>query len=147
MRTALLTGMTTLVATAAIATPALAQTTAPTTPTQPTTGPQVSIGTCKIRHSVEGNGFTYANCLISVSNLAPGQSIKVNYKSNLKTYSPPGAEFGGWGKQTGTLAFSGGEIRGIQLGFPGKTAAQVKKSLKITLSSPTPGVTGTVATA
>jgi len=76
-----------------------------------------------------------------------GQTIKVNYRSNLKTYTPPGAEFGGWGKQSGTLAFTDGMIRGIELGFPGKTAAQVKKSLKITLSSPTPGVTGTVATA
>ena len=138
MRNAILTGMTAVVAAAAIAVPAqAAQSSAPT----------ISAGQCTIRHSNEGKGFTYANCLISVNNVPQGQTIKVNYRSNLKTYTPPGAEFGGWGKQSGTLAFTDGMIRGIELGFPGKTAAQVKKSLKITLSSPTPGVTGTVATA
>ena len=140
MRNAILTGATALVAAAALAAPAMAAT-AP--------APQiVQSGTCTVRHSKETKaGFTYANCLISVNNVPSGQTIKVNYKSNLKTYSPKGAEFGPFDKQSGTLAFRGGEVRGLELAFPGKTAAQVKKQLKITLTSPTAGVAPAVATA
>jgi ABC-type amino acid transport substrate-binding protein len=147
MRTAILTGLSAAVAAAAIAGPAQAQTITQA-PAQAAAPAITQFGKCTVRHSNEYKpGFTYADCEITVKNLPAGQAIKIDYKSNLKTYTPRKAEFGPWGKQSGSIGLADGEIRGLQLAFPNKTAAQVKKSLKITLSSPAAGVTGTVLTA
>ena len=143
MRNKLLIGLTTAVAAAAIAAPAQAQVIFPAPSS--TTGPAIQSGTCKVRHSNEAKGFTYASCLVTVANVPAGKSVKVHYKSNLKTFTPPHAEFGPWNKQSGTIS-NDGDVQGLMFAFPGKTAAQVKKSLKITLTGSAPGMTVSGAT-
>jgi len=147
MRTKLLTGLTAVVAATAIAAPAHAQIVS-------SQGPQIDAGTCKVRSSHdEGQRFTYADCEITVNNIPIGQSVKVQYKSNLKTFKPH-AEFGPWDHTSGTVTASnpGGMpgqtagttadiVVGLQLAFPGKSVSQVKKNLKVTLSSATQGAT------
>jgi hypothetical protein len=141
MRNKLLAGLTTAVAAAAIAAPAQAQviSAAPA-------GPAIQqSGKCKVRHSNEGKGFTYASCEFTVSNVPAGKSVKVAYKSNLKTFKPSYAEFGPFSKQSGTIS-NDGDIQGLMFAFPGKTAAQVKQRLKITLTGSAPGLTVSGAT-
>jgi hypothetical protein len=153
MRNKLLTGLTAVVAATAIAAPAHAQIIS-------AQGPQIDAGTCTVRSSHdEGQRFTYADCELTVNNIPLGQSVKVRYKSNLKTFKPH-AEFGPWDHTSGTItaANPGGmpgqtagttaDITvGLQMAFPGKSVAQVKKNLKVTLSSATQGATVTDAIA
>jgi hypothetical protein len=149
MRTKLLTGLTAVVAAGAVAAPARAQLIS-------SQGPQIDAGTCTVRSSHdEGQRFTYADCEVTVKNVPAGQSVKVRYKSNLKTFKPH-AEFGPWdhtsgtitaGNQDGPAGTSDDIVVGLQMAFPGKTVAQVKKDLKITVSSATPGATVADATA
>ncbi|MBE2319825.1 hypothetical protein DVA67_027925 [Solirubrobacter sp. CPCC 204708] len=149
MRTKLLTALTAVVAATAVAAPAHAQLIS-----EP--GPQIDAGACKVRSSHdEGQRFTYADCEVTVNGVPAGQSVKVRYKSNLKTFKPH-AEFGPWDSTTGTIT-AGNQgapagttddiVVGLQLAFPGKSVAQVKKDLTVTLSSATPGATVTDATA
>ncbi len=149
MRAKLLTGLTAVVAATAIAAPAHAQIVS-------AQGPRIDAGSCKVRSSNdEGQRFTYADCDITVKNIPLGQSVKVHYKSNLKTFKPH-AEFGPWDHTSGTITASNpggmpGQTAGttaditvgLELAFPGKSVAQVKKGLKVTLSSSTQGATVT----
>ncbi|MDA0179404.1 hypothetical protein OJ997_03780 [Solirubrobacter phytolaccae] len=148
MRSKILAGLTAVVAAATIAAPAHAATTATTA--------TVSAGKCKVRYSDDtGKRFTYAQCVINVSDLAAGQTVKVNYESNLKTFNPH-SEIGPFRGQTGTVGFSNVDGQGpadltqaIQIAFKNQSVAQIKKQLKVTLSSPTKGVvvSNAVATA
>jgi hypothetical protein len=153
MRTKFLTAVTAIAAAAAVAAPANA---APS----PAPAPQISAGKCNVRYSHDtGKGFTYAQCEINVSNVRYGQTVKVRYSSNLKTFNPH-SEIGPFKFQSGTVSFTNqgglpGQTKGttadvtggIQLAFPTKSTAQIKKRLKVTLSSSTPGVVVTDATA
>ena len=140
MHTKIITGLTTAVTVAAMATPALAQTPAPT-PQPAATGPSVHINACKVAHS--RNGFTWASCAIVTNGLPAGTSAALQYHANLKTFKP--RTNGTWSAQSGRLTLSG--IQNIKMAFPGKSVAQVQKSLKVTLSTSTPGVTVTQAVA
>jgi hypothetical protein len=151
MRNKLVAGLTTIVAAGAIVAPAQAQAISPAA----STGPTIQAGKCTVRASHDaGPWFTWADCQVSVNNIPAGQSVKVNYKSNLKTIQPK-AEFGPFGKQSGTFTFknTGSQpeslIRDIQIAFPGKQISKVKRNLRVTLSTPTSGVvvTNAVATA
>jgi hypothetical protein len=144
MRFALTTGLVAVAAATAIAAPAHAQT-APVQ-AQASPAPTIQGGPCQVRRSGEGKGFTFATCLIGVDNAPQGQTITVDYKSNLKTYNPH-AEFGPWNKTTGSIKLDDGEVRGVMFAFPNKSVAQVKKTFKLTLSTATPGVANAVATA
>jgi len=142
MRNKIVAGLTACVAAAAVAAPAQAQV-APTAPTG-TPAPAVSASKCTVRHSMETKaGFTYADCELSVTNVPGNETVKIHYSSNLKTYTPKGAEFGPWNHRSGTITAYDGEVTTLQMGFPGKTAAQVRKQLKVALSTTTPGVTVT----
>jgi hypothetical protein len=144
MRFAIPTGLMAVAAAAAIAAPAHAQTALAQAQAAP--APTIHGGPCQVRRSGEGKGFTFASCLISVDNAPQGKAIKVDYKSNLKTYNPH-AEFGPWNKTAGSVRLVNGEVEGVMFAFPNKTVAQVEKTFKLTLSSATPGVVGAVATA
>jgi hypothetical protein len=98
----------------------------------------VSISNCKIKQE-RNKTYTWASC--TVKTLAPdGQAVSVKYSSTMKTFLPK--TDGTWSKQTGTLKFQGTEISGIKLAFKGKTPAQVRKSLKVTLSNATGATIG-----
>jgi len=149
MCTKILTGMAAIASAAAVAVPA-----------QAAQAPQVSAGKCTVRYSHDtGRGFTYAQCEINVSNIRVGQTIRVHYSSNLKTFNPH-SEIGPFKPKSGTVSFTNqgglpGQTAGttadltgaIQLAFPTTSTAQIKKRLKVTLSSATPGVVVTDATA
>ena len=140
MRTKILTGIAMIASTAAVAAPA-----------QAAQAPQISAGHCKVRYSDDtGKGFTYAQCEINVANVPYGQTVKVRYSSNLKTFNPH-SEIGPFNSKSGTVSFTNkgglpGQTAGttadltgaIQLAFPTTSTAQIKKRLKVTLSSPTP---------
>jgi hypothetical protein len=153
VRNTLLTGLAAMAVAGAIAAPAQAQLVA-------TQSPQIDAGTCTVRSSHdEGRRFTYANCAITVKNVPVGQSVKVRYTSNLKTFTPH-AEFGRWrhaggvitaanpGGMPGQTAGTASDVTvGLQLAFPGKTVAQVKRNLKVTVASATKGAVVTDASA
>lgn len=125
-----------------------------------TPAPQISAGPCNVRYSHDtGKGFTYAQCQINVTNVPYGKTVKVRYTSNLKTFNPH-SEIGPFKSRTGTISIANqgglpGQTKGttadmtggFQIAFPIKSAAQVKKRLKVTLSSATPGVVVSGATA
>jgi hypothetical protein len=91
----------------------------------------VSISNCKIKQE-RSKTYTWASCTIKT--LAPdGQDVSVKYSSSMKTFIPKTG--GTWSKQTGTLKLQGSEYQAIKLAFKGKTPAQVRKSLKVTLSN------------
>jgi hypothetical protein len=144
----ILIGMTAAVTAAVIGAPAQAQTPAP--------APSVHVAPCHVAQSHNGKGYAWASCSV-VGNVPYGQAITVQYNLNLKTFTPP--TYGKWAKQTGkfTLANNGGlpgqapgtyrqMIGAMKFAIQGKTVAQVKKSLKITISAPA-GVTVSQAVA
>ena len=153
MRAKLLTGLTAVAAATAIAAPAHAQIIS-------SQGPQIDAGTCKVRSSMtRASASPTPTANITVKNIPLGQSVKVHYKSNLKTFKPH-AEFGPWDHTSGTVTASNpggmpGQTAGttaditvgLQMAFPGKSVAQVKKELKVTLSSATKGAIVTDPTA
>jgi hypothetical protein len=160
MHSKLLIGLATALTAAAIAAPAGAQSVPAPTGTQAATGPTVHIRPCTITHSRNGKGFAWASCSIVADGVPYGQSVSLKYQSNLKTFNP--GTYGKWRKASGTYALgnAGGLpgqnpgttseiIGGMKFAFQGKSVAQVQKSLKVTITALTPGVTITqsVATA
>ena len=102
---------------------------------QAVAGSTVHIDTCRVAKS-HHQSFTYAYCAIvaETNGNVPNNSIAVNYKVNLPTYTPK--DGGTWDKGSGTVRFGGGtEILNIKFAVKGKTVAQVKQSLKVTISS------------
>lgn len=119
---AIRTAAATLALVGAIAGPAAAQ----STPTN-----TVSIDNCQVRKS-DHQKFTYAYCAIVTDTTSSGS---VQWKVNLPTYTPPSG--GTWRKGSGTYKFGAGqEVLNIKFAVKSKTVAQVKKSLKVTLSNP-----------
>ena len=102
---------------------------------QAVAGSTVHIDTCKVAKSYHQD-FTYAYCAIvsETNGSVPNNSISVNYKVNLPTFTPK--DGGTWSKGSGTVKFGGGtEILNIKFAVKGKTVAQVKQSLKVTISN------------
>ncbi len=102
---------------------------------QAVAGSTVHIDTCKVAKSYH-QSFTYAYCAIvsETNGNVPNNSSAVNYKVNLPTYTPK--DGGTWDKGSGTVRFGGGtEILNIKFAVKGKTVAQVKQSLRVTISS------------
>jgi len=141
MRNKLALGLATVVAASAIAAPAVAQSSAP----NQAAGATIQIKPCVVKHSRNAGGFTYASCTVVSNDIPQGTSAAVQYKVNLKTFTPP--TNGTWSKQTGTRTFAGSEIWGMKFAFKGKSVAQVQKSLKVTISTKSSGVTITQAVA
>lgn len=102
---------------------------------QAVAGSTVHIDTCKVAKS-HHQSFTYAYCAIvsETNGSVPNNSISVNYKVNLPTFTPK--DGGTWSKGSGTVKFGGGtEIQNIKFAVKGKSVAQVKQSLKVTISN------------
>jgi hypothetical protein len=155
MRKSIIIGLTTALSTAAIAAPAMAQAPAPA-PTSPAPGtaafqkaanaPQLHVSTIKVQTSKRG----YVIATVPVSAINMGKTtVYFNYRSNLKTYEP--ATGGEFMRQTGKLGIPGNgkayKVYSFRLAIHGKTAAQVRKSLKVTISNPTAGAIITLPTA
>jgi hypothetical protein len=101
---------------------------------QAVAGSTVHIDTCRVAKS-HHQSFTYAYCAIvsETNGDVPNNSISVNYKVNLPTYTPK--DGGTWDKGSGVVKFGGGtEILNIKFAVKGKSVAQVRKSLKVTIS-------------
>jgi hypothetical protein len=149
MRNKILVGLTTAIATASIAAPAMAQAPpiSPAAPQAPSSA-SVKISQLNVKHSRNAGGYTWASATISVTNMT-GQSFNLRYKSNLKTFNP--GTMGPWRPASGTLGFSGpvggNETWAIKLAVKGKSVAQVRKSLKLTFTNPGGGATITNPTA
>jgi hypothetical protein len=165
-KTTILTGLTTVAAAAAIAAPsAMAQAPAPpspspsptptpnptvspaqpATPSQAGATPSVHIRNCTISKSRNAGGFAWASCSIVGSDV-PARGVRLTYKTNMKTFNP--GTPGPWRRSSGTVGFGGGDsILALKFGFKGKTVAQVRKSLKVTITDPDGSVTITSGTA
>jgi hypothetical protein len=146
MRSKIIAGLMTTIAAASIAGPAMAQ--APAAPTLPAgaNGPQVHISSCKVQTSHKG--YVYATCGLGSINMGK-QTVYVQYHSNMKAFEPvTGGEFS---STSGILGFPGnGKVSNtysLRFAFKNKTAAQVRKSLKVTISNATGGALITSATA
>jgi hypothetical protein len=141
MRNQIIAGLTATVAAASIATPALADQ-APAG----ASAPQLHVSTCTVKTSPKG--YTYATCPLSAINMGK-QTVYVQYHSNLKTFEP--ATGGEFGSQSGTLGVPGNgkvyKVYSMRFAFKDMSAAQVRKSLKVTISNPTGGAIITAATA
>jgi hypothetical protein len=153
MRKSIIIGLTTALSTAAVAAPAMAQAPAPA-PTSPApaasvqnaaNAPQLHVSHIKVQTSKRG--YVIATVPVTAINMGK-QTVYFNYRSNLKTFEPrTGGEFM---RQTGKLGIPGnGDVSKVytfRLAIHGKTAAQVRKSLKVTISNPTGGAVITLAT-
>jgi hypothetical protein len=117
---------------------------APAAMAQTAAAPTVHIRNCTVSTSHNKGGYAWASCSIVSSNL-PNQAVTLNDKSNLKTFNP--GTPGPWRTTSGSVAIGGDSILALKFGFKGKTAAQVAKSLKVTISTANSGVTITDGTA
>jgi hypothetical protein len=167
MRKTIITGLTTVMAIAAVAGPAYARAPVPSSPSVPSPPPPAQTpavpanpavpssptpaavpsqpdapGTLHIRNftvrkSHNRGGYVYASASIVGTNL-PMQGVKVTYRSSLKTYNPH--TLGPWRNTSGSVGIAGGDtILSLKFGYKGKTVAQVRKSLKITIANATNG--------
>jgi hypothetical protein len=153
MRKTIIIGLTTALSTAAIAAPAMAQSPAPapTAPAPPASvqnaanAPQLHVGQIKVQTSKRG--YVIATVPISAINMGH-QTVSVDYRSNMKTFEP--ATGGEFAAQKGKFGVPGNakvyKVYSFRLAIHGKTAAQVRKSLKVTISNPTNGAVITAAT-
>jgi hypothetical protein len=133
--TKIVAGLTTAaLATAALGGSAQAQTLSDPVGTA-ATGPLIAINDCTVKQSRNAGGFVWASCSIVTTNIASADSPAVSFRSNLKPFNP--GTLGPWRKQTGSVDL--GSITGIKFAYKGKTIAQVRKSLKVTLSKPVDG--------
>ena len=129
----------------AVAAPAEAQIIAPPPAPAPVAAaaPTIALAPCTIVKSRNHGGFTYASCTITADNLPAQGDVSVQYRSNLSTFNP--GTLGPWRRSSGTLGFDGSqgsnEILSIKFAFKGRTVAQVRKALKVTLSQATGGAT------
>jgi hypothetical protein len=132
MRTKLAAGLVTAIAAASFAAPGLAQ--AQVNPN----GPQIHIDTCSVKQM---KGYTSATCPLYAINM-DNQTVNVTVKSNMKNFEPKG--FTSYlAAQTGTIGVPGNDkvysVFPLKFAFKGKTPAQVRKSLRVTISNPTNG--------
>jgi len=147
MRKSLTIGLTTAISAAAIAAPAMAQAPAPApAAANAANAPQIHLSPIKVQTSKRG--YVIASVPLTAINMGK-QTVYVNYRSNLKAFEPAtGGEFSG---TSGRLGVPGdGKVYKVytqRFAFSGKTAAQVRKSLKVTISNPTGGAVITDATA
>jgi hypothetical protein len=111
---------------------------------QTAAAPTVHIRNRTVSTSHNKGGCAWAACSIVASNL-PNHGVTLTYKSNLKTFNP--GTLGPWRTTSGTVSISGDSILALEFGFKGKTAAQVAKSLKVTIATQISGVTITDGTA
>ena len=116
-------------------------------PTPPPTvvasaAPTVAIQPCSVQRSRNAGGFAWASCTVVADNL-PASTVGVSFKANLATFNP--GTLGPWRKSSGTLAFDGtqgtNQMLSIKFAFKGRSVAQVRSRLKVTLSNATGGAT------
>lgn len=95
---------------------------------------ELSISPCHVKQERNAQ-YSFAWCTV-VSDAPAGVDTAVTVRSSMKPFKPNTG--GSWSGQTRTLKFSGGgsQIWGVKYAFKGKTPAQVRKSLKVTLSNP-----------
>lgn len=95
---------------------------------------EFSISPCHVKQE-RNKQYSFAWCTI-VSDAPAGVSTAVTVRSSMKPFTPKNG--GTWSAQTRRLKFSGGgsQILSVKYAFKGKTPAQVRKSLKVTLSNP-----------
>lgn len=93
----------------------------------------VSIDNCQVKRSRNAGGFTYFYCAVS-SDTMPGGSGSVKYTVNIPVFTP---RIGGtWSKKTGTVNVDAGPQL-LNLKFATRrSVAQVRNSLRVTLSDP-----------
>jgi hypothetical protein len=116
-----------------------------TPPTATTSQGTVEIDNCHVRHSRNAGGFTYAYCGIT-SDLPAGASGSVTYSANLPTFKPAN-DNGSFRARTGRYGMSEGtQLWVVEFAFRGRSVAQVRRRLRVTLSNPV-GVTITDGTA
>ena len=133
-------GLATLAAAGAMAGPALAEDAAD--------APQIHVDTCKVVKAKAG--YTYATCPLTMINNGK-DTVYVDVASNLATYRPTK---GAWMATKGKVGIPGAvhkdevqQVYPMRFAFKNKTVAQVKASLKVTISNPTGGAVITDATA
>ncbi len=104
---------------------------------------EISISPCHVKQE-RNKQYTYAWCTVT-SDSAAKVNTSVTVRSNMKPFKPP--TNGTWSNQTSTLRFKGGgtQIWGVMYAFKGKTPAQVRKSLKVTLSNAKNATIGTAS--
>jgi hypothetical protein len=92
----------------------------------------VEISACHVKQE-RNDQYSYAWCTVT-SEAPTGTNVSVKYRSSMSTFSP--ATAGTWSKQSGTVKFTGGgtQLLTLKFAFKGKTPAQVRKSLTVTLS-------------
>lgn len=95
---------------------------------------EISISPCHVKQE-RNKQYSFAWCTI-VSDAPADVNTAVTVRSSMKPFTPKNG--GSWSGQTRTLKFTGGgsQIWGVKYAFKGKTPAQVRKSLKVTLSNP-----------
>jgi hypothetical protein len=112
--------------------------------TQPTQG-TVEIDDCHVRHSRNAGGFTYFYCGIT-SDIPAGSSGSVTYTVNLPVFKPRN-DNGSFRSRTGAIGLSEGtQLWNAEFAVRGRSVAQVRRTLRVTLSNPV-GVTISDATA
>lgn len=96
---------------------------------------ELSISPCHVKQE-RNKQYSFAWCTVT-SDAPAGVNTSVTVRSSMKPFTPKNG--GTWSAQTRTLKFSGGgsQIWSVKYAFKGKTPAQVRKSLKVTLSNPT----------
>jgi hypothetical protein len=144
MRNKIIVGLTTALTAASIAGPAMAAS-APSVPAG-ANSPQLHVSTCTVKKSPKG--YVYATCPLTAINVG-NQTIYVSYASNMKTFEPvTGGQFGA---QRGVLGVPGTSkvqnVYSLRFAFKNRSVAQVRKSLKVTISNPTGGALITAGTA
>ena len=86
-----------------------------------------------MRRSRNAGGFTYFYCAVS-SDTMPGGSGSVRYAVNLPVFTPRSG--GTWSRKTGTVRVGAGpQILSLKFA-PHRSVAQVRSSLRVTLSDP-----------
>jgi hypothetical protein len=165
MRNKILIGLTTVVAAAAIGTPAaMAQEVIPpaqpstptgtptpaptpdnvTPPAQPSLpgNPNVSMGNCTIAKSK--HGYVYAVCQVNAGFINAGESVTVAYRSNLKVIKP--RTVASWRNQAGHYTLTNtsdatDNLTGaLKFAFKDRSIAHAQRDLKVTISAVTPGI-------
>jgi hypothetical protein len=144
MRNKIIVGLTTALTAASIAAPAMAAAPAAPAPAG-ANSPQLHLSTCVVKTSPKG--FVYATCGLTSINMG-NQTVYVQYHSNMKTFEPAGRAFSA---QNGILGVPGTSKvynrYSLRFAFQHKTAAQVRKSLKVTINNATGGALITAGTA
>jgi hypothetical protein len=149
IRNKILVGLTAAAAATALSAPAafaqdIISPAQPSTPTnvQPQ-GAAVHIDSCKVARS--SHGYTYAVCPVVATNVAYNTTITVPFRSALTAFKP--RTNGTWSTTTGALTLSSKGTPGMQPGqttevigglkfaYQGKSVAQVKKSLIVTIEA------------